>query len=619
MDRQSSMGSSIVSGGEEDTTEFHHRSAPAISSSFTAKLSEQEQKMADRYDSNNNNNNVSMLSASERESAHDPEPARFGLVRESGSLSPQRSPKPKMSAANRFGGGTMNAIGGACAAGGALPLNDDSEDTNAMRPKSLVSLDDDGHHSDDEHEEDAVIKAAAESRKKQPQPQHVAAQPEEILTPRTREKKERDALLGSLSNAKLQPLQPYSSQYSASEEGAALTTNDGKKFTERNDSRYSSGELDGGKPRNADRKTADDDFEASPPRRADSMTEEQTQPPQRAIFPHHSGLPLYGGSSTFDASAPRRLDSMVEEDEEDLSSSHGAGVVEPMSGVVNKSPKDKKKPLAVAAAAAAAAGGELASKPEKAKSTAESRNESSGANGSAEAKRIGLLEKRCKELKRQLTNAENKVLELQQQNASIVEQDNSEHEELMRRFQEKETRLLQAAAEDHEQELAAVRADLEEKCAVGQRELIQERHAFQDDREHMQTLLAEANARAEQMERLLQQERSDRDKSSSQIEQQQVRALRMAEDKLAQTLAMLDEREETVQHLKTMIQTMESRMSEHREGAQEAEEEMDELHTENEALHNHVEQLQAECKRLNEHMQRLEADSEKLVHLKVRE
>ena len=387
------------------------------------------------------------------------------------------------------------------------------------------------------------------------------------MSPRTQKKRERDALLGSLSDAKLQPLQAYVSQYSMNGEG------DENNLTDQNDSRY--------------RSFDNDDFEKTTPRRVDSMMEEQTRPPQLAVFPLHSAPP------SFEASALRRLDSMVEEDEEDLSEQQ-----------LSQRQTEQASPNSTAP---------VSPKP----AVTQFVQMEGGESPSSDTKRMGLLEKRCKELKRQLLNAEAKVLELQQQNNNNVDNDNSEHELWMQRFQEKEARLLQAAAEEREQEMTTLRAGHNEKLASIHRELLQERQTFQKEREHMQKLLSEANSRSEQMDRDLQRERADHNQTSSQIQQQQARSLRMAEDKLAHTLALLDEREENVKHLKTMIQTIESKMSEHREGAQEAEEEMDELHSENETLHNHVQQLQAECKRLNDKVQGLEGDSEKLVHLKV--
>lgn len=231
-----------------------------------------------------------------------------------------------------------------------------------------------------------------------------------------------------------------------------------------------------------------------------------------------------------------------------------------------------------------------------------------------QVKRMEKLEKRCKELKKQLGNAENHIIELQQQTTNIVEHDNSAHEKLIQQFHDKEARLLQAAAEEHKYEMQSLRRAMEESVA---RQLIDERSAFQQDRERMDILLAEANSRADEVECQGLDERNNIEKSASQTQQQQARALRMAEDKLAHTMALLDERDENTKTLKEMIKGLESKLSEQKSGVQEAEEEMDELNTENEALHSHVDRLQAECDALRTQVTKLEGDSEKFVHLKV--
>jgi hypothetical protein len=232
-----------------------------------------------------------------------------------------------------------------------------------------------------------------------------------------------------------------------------------------------------------------------------------------------------------------------------------------------------------------------------------------------QARRIEKLEKRCKELMKQLKSAETLNSNLQQHPQSLQQKD--DREVLMQQFQEKEARLLQAAAEDHEQDMISLRNDFDEEITVMQKQLIEERNTFQKDREHLNMLLNDATHRADRLERRAVEERNETERSVSNAQQQQARALRLAEDKLAQTLAVLEEREETILHLQSTVQSIESRISEHHEGVQEAEEEMDELHAENEELHNHVETLQAECAELRSKAAKMEGDADKLVHLKV--
>lgn len=49
----------------------------------------------------------------------------------------------------------------------------------------------------------------------------------------------------------------------------------------------------------------------------------------------------------------------------------------------------------------------------------------------------------------------------------------------------------------------------------------------------------------------------------SQLQQCEERALSKADDRVAQTLAVLDERNDEISHLKTLIRDMESKVNEH--------------------------------------------------------
>lgn len=476
--RNPSLENSILSGAG---SEFDKNLPPAVSSSFSAKL-DLDQKSVRRCDSAN----ISTLTAEERESEHDPEPARFGLVREAGSLSPRRSPQ-KMNFT------TESQLKSRLKESTTVPFREESDglDGAIVQPVQFESVENNHADSSPKEEESKEIK-----------------KPDRL----------RDALLGSLSDAKLLPLQAYSSEYSF------------------------------------DQEDVQDPGSMKPPRRLDSMMTEKEGNVKN--LPHFI-LPRSPALETTNKSTEYGNSKVVSND------------------IVDKEVSGSEK---------------------------------------AEIKRIERLEKRCKELKRQLVNAENHILELQRQNNTIVEQESSEHELLIQQFQEKEARLLQAATEEHEHEMNALRKDAEEKMNA----MLSDLANMRDDRANMQKVLTDANARVDFIEQRLKDECAANEKLASQNQQQQVRALRMAEDKLVQTLAILDEREENIKQLKTIIKAMESKVTEQREGYQEAEEEMDELHNENEALHNRAEKLETECTKLRKQVHEMESDAERLVHLKVK-
>lgn len=246
------------------------------------------------------------------------------------------------------------------------------------------------------------------------------------------------------------------------------------------------------------------------------------------------------------------------------------------------------------------------------------RRDVQGKEEQQQQQRIEKLEKRCKELKKLLGHAENHILELQQQNTNLA--DTSEHDRLLvqNHLAETEARLTQASTELRDQEVIAMRKECGDQIKAMERQLVEVRMSFEQDRHHLETLLAEAINRGKNAEELAREEKSSSDKSSSEAHQNQARALRLTEDKLVQAMAMLDERMESETNLKERIKALESKLSEQTAGAAESEQEMAALDTENENLHDLVEKLKVETLELRKQVANVEGDSDKLVHLRVR-
>jgi hypothetical protein len=189
-------------------------------------------------------------------------------------------------------------------------------------------------------------------------------------------------------------------------------------------------------------------------------------------------------------------------------------------------------------------------------------------------------EAKCRLLSQQLEQAEHHILELQQQ--------------------------------------ARDRMDVEEKSQVKQTQLLEKSMMdWSREKQHLLRQIEDANDKAYQFQVELQQVLQHENTASQQLKRHE-RAMQMAEDKLAQTMAMVDEREEQIIALQTTVESLQSSMKEHHHGAREAEEELDELHGENEMLHQRVESLETENKKLKTEMTKLQRDSDKLSNLKVR-
>ena len=246
-------------------------------------------------------------------------------------------------------------------------------------------------------------------------------------------------------------------------------------------------------------------------------------------------------------------------------------------------------------------------------------------NGTAEMvdplETIRSLELKCNELQAKLMNAESQVAKFEnEKDYSQVtnHHPNVDYESLMIQFQEKETRLLQAANEEHQHEIQNVRYEMNQQILTLQQQLLDERQAFGKERDQFESSIAEHLDRIEQLQSQARIDQEKHDTKMEQIQQQQTRALRKMEDQLAHTTASLESRENDTRRYRDRIKELESKLSEQNKGANEVEEEVNELHNENDILHDHIERLQAEAVDLRQTISKLEGDSEKLVHLKVR-
>lgn len=217
-------------------------------------------------------------------------------------------------------------------------------------------------------------------------------------------------------------------------------------------------------------------------------------------------------------------------------------------------------------------------------------------------------------LLKELANAKEEISKLSRASSHGFD---STREKLSLDFQEKEARLLQATTEEHQHEIRRLEQKMQSEIHSMTEQLARDRkHFLQEQNRHRETV-ERSEARAEQAGMELKKFQKNQEALLHQSQQREDRAIRMAEDKVAQTMAMLDERDEQIASLKKLTRDLESTMNEHQEGAEEAEEEVEELQTENESLQEHVATLEHECEGLKAHVALLLADAENFGGMQV--
>jgi hypothetical protein len=216
-----------------------------------------------------------------------------------------------------------------------------------------------------------------------------------------------------------------------------------------------------------------------------------------------------------------------------------------------------------------------------------------------------------------LQQAEEKILALQSRLNEETEKADQMRETMMIRFQEKEARILQASQEEYQHEMAQAEHIYQAEMQSLEMRLANEKNEYVKGQQKLQEMVEQSNVRADKAETDLRNLLKSHESQLAQVNNQEQRAIRMTEDKLAQSMALLDERDEEISQVKAKVKKLESSMNEHEEGVEEVEQEVEELHDENEALQEQVERLETECVALKDKVATLEGETSQLGELQM--
>mmetsp|Transcript_24858 Transcript_24858/g.58327 ORF Transcript_24858/g.58327 Transcript_24858/m.58327 type:complete len:952 (+) Transcript_24858:122-2977(+) len=226
-------------------------------------------------------------------------------------------------------------------------------------------------------------------------------------------------------------------------------------------------------------------------------------------------------------------------------------------------------------------------------------------------------ESNFRSLQNELEVAREEIEVLKTQALSDQEKVKAEREDLIAQFHSKEARLLQATSEENQNQTELLQQEYSAKIERLEHILVEERKQSKEEQEEYKRLLRESYSNVDQMESKLRTSVIKYENEMKQMQQREERALRKVDDRMAQTMAVLDERDEEIKCLKNHIREMESKVNEHQEGEEEAEEELEEVHEENDSLRQTIEKLKNENKRLKDQVSTLKSGSEELSALQM--
>ena len=180
------------------------------------------------------------------------------------------------------------------------------------------------------------------------------------------------------------------------------------------------------------------------------------------------------------------------------------------------------------------------------------------------------LENTCQKLKDDLAVAQATIAALRNDAMRRAEEQRARTEAEARQRKEEKTSILisaEAAASRHmNAQVKEIRRSMEARCKELERELADETKVSSQLQEQFRKLVEEATARAEDVELRMRKEMMKQQGVSDQMQQRQQHAMEMSEEKLAQMMAVLDEKDSEVRQLKTVISDIRKTMAKNKEG-----------------------------------------------------
>ena len=223
----------------------------------------------------------------------------------------------------------------------------------------------------------------------------------------------------------------------------------------------------------------------------------------------------------------------------------------------------------------------------------------------------------CKDLQLKLELAMQELNAVQAQSHREKQKVESEKDELIAQFHSKEARLLQATSEENQNQTLLLEQGFHFKIQGLENLLSEEKKKCENEITEYKKLLRESYSNVDQTENQLKTTVSKLENDIARTQKREEHALQKADDRMAQTMAVLDERDDEIKNLKKSIRNMESKVSEHQEGEEDAEEELEELHNENDSLRLVISNLEVESEKLKNKLIPLEAGSEECSGLRM--
>jgi chromosome segregation ATPase len=198
-------------------------------------------------------------------------------------------------------------------------------------------------------------------------------------------------------------------------------------------------------------------------------------------------------------------------------------------------------------------------------------------------------ERKCRDLELQLEQRETHMIEIQRDAAERMEEEEKWRETQLLKFKQEQAAMLEANSEEisaeYGQSIEQLREELAAKTLKMNTKLSTEREQAAQTQRQLEQALEKASASMAQLEIDRDNALSKHASTTGQELQKHQRAARAAEEKLTETTATLNDRNEELQSLKIMVKELNSTMRKSKQSQTEYEGELEHLREENETLH----------------------------------
>ena len=227
---------------------------------------------------------------------------------------------------------------------------------------------------------------------------------------------------------------------------------------------------------------------------------------------------------------------------------------------------------------------------------------------------------RCDDLTKELSQREEQILAMQIETKERLAKEEESREMQQLKFKQEQALVVEAMTEsvtmEHNHELKRIKDEYEKRLAESEQQKETSAVELVEENKKLQRLLEEAQQRVDATEIDKKNALREQGNSAAQLQKRQEQSVRRAEEKLAETMALLDEKQRENKTLKKSMKDLKTKLSKKQKTDKEVEDELEHLRSENETLHHNWQVTEEENEELRKQIEELDSQGSVAESLK---